>query len=317
MSFQPTFTIPEHTRRQFNDAFIAQVQQTDAKFAGVTNVISDWTAKQYVMRMRDTINWRVDNSRFGIHNAREFEAGFRSGFWQKLEAEPIKFDRVDQKLLDTIALPTGPVLEDMMSGLNRIRDDLFIEAATADSLGGADPYITPTAFPATQVIPVNFIKPLVDVGDNKGLTVWKVLEARRRFQKLYVDMDREEFILGISPDMEMQLLLDAEAASNDAWAKMVLEWFKMRLSGNMEAKLLGIFKVITSNRLSTDADTGIETAVAFAKRAFASSPMSGMESHLDILPKEKHALQVTAYSFWGTFRVFDEMVLEIPCDPAP
>jgi hypothetical protein len=311
------YTIPEHTRRQLEDAFTAKIQQLDAKFAGTTNVASDWTAKQYVKRLRDTIQWRVNNTRFGVHNAREFKAGFRSGFWSNLEAEPIKFDRLDQALLDSIPLPTGPVIDEMSNGLNRLRDDLFIAAATADSLGGAEPHITPMAFPVDQVVPVNFYKPLAALGANKGLTVWKVLEARRRFQKLYVDMDREEFILGISPDMEMQLMLDAEAASNDSWAQMVLKWFEKRLTGDQEAKLLGVFKVVTSNRLQEDSSTGIETAVCFAKRAFLSSPMAGMETHIDILPKDRHAVQVTGYAKWGCFRLFDEMVLEMPCDPSP
>ena len=70
-------------------------------------------------------------------NAVEFEGGFRSGFKQDLEAQPIKFDRKDAKKLDTIALPTGFVLTEMRKGLGRIQDDLFIAAATANALGGA------------------------------------------------------------------------------------------------------------------------------------------------------------------------------------
>lgn len=316
MSFDPTFTIPEHTKRQFHDAFLAAVQQRESKFKPVMNVDPAWTAKQYVKRMRDTIAWRVNNTRFGKTNAEEFEAGFRSGFWQQLEATPKKFDRIDQKLLDSIPLPTGPVIEDMMMGHERIIDDLFIAASTAQSLGGAEPYITPTAFPSEQVIDVGYIKPLVAIGANQGMTPWKILEARRRFLAANIDFDREDMVLAMSSEEEMQLLLSAEAAPNDAWAKVTLAWFEKRLGGDVNAKLMG-FRVVHSERLDVDSNTGVRTCTAFAKRAFCVSPISGIETHIDTLPTERHAIQVTAYAQFGAFRVFDEMVLKIPCDPSP
>ena len=316
MSFGDTFTIPEHTRRQLQDGFEAAIQQREAKFAAVTNIDPMWTAKQYVKRLREAIDWRINNTRFGTTVAEEFEAGFRSGFWQALEATPVKFDRVDQKLLDTIPLPTGPVIEDMMMGLNRIRDDLFIGAATEDALGGAEPYITPQVFPESQKIPVNYTKPQQGLGTNSGLTVWKVLEARRRLKAAHVDFDREEMVLGISSEEETQLILSAEAAPNEAWAKVTLNWFEERLGGNKEAKLMG-FRVVESERLREDPSTGVRTCVAFAKRAFCSAPMNGVKTHIDTLPTQRHAIQVAAYANWGCFRVFDEMVLHIPCDPSP
>ncbi len=316
MSFGTTFTIPEHTKRQFQDSFTAAVQQQEAKFKPVMNIDPAWTAKQYVKRMRDTIAWRVNNTRFGKTNAEEFEAGFRSGFWQQLEATPKKFDRIDQKLLADIPLPTGPVIEDMMMGHERILDDLFITASTADALGGAEPYITPQAYPAGQAIDVGYVKPLVAIGANQGLTPWKVLEARRRFLAAFIDFDREDMVLAISSDEETQLMLSAEAAPNEAWAKVTLNWFEKRLGGDKEAKLMG-FRVVSSERLAVDSGTGVRTCVAFAKRAFCVSPVQGIETHIDILAGERHCVQVTAYAQFGAFRVFDEMVLKIPCDPSP
>ena len=316
MSFGTLFQIPEHTRRQFQDSFTAAIQQQESKFKPVMNIDPEWTAKQYVKRMRDTISWRVNNTRFGATNAEEFEAGFRSGFWSAIEATPKKFDRIDQKLLDSIPLPTGPVIEDMMMGHERIVDDLFIAASTADALGGAEPYITPQSFPSGQAIDVGYIKPLVAIGANQGLTPWKVLEARRRFKAAFIDFDREDMVLAISSEEETQLILSAEAAPNNAWAKVTLEWFKSRLEGNMDAKLMG-FRVVSSERLAQDPNTGIRTCVAFAKRAFCVSPVQGIETHIDVLPTQRHSIQVTAYAQFGAFRVFDEMVIKIPCDPSP
>ena len=319
MSFgNPTsyLTVPDQTKAQLQDTFLAAIQQTEAKFAAATNVDSAWTEQQYVLRMASTQNWQVNNSRFGSTNAQEFTAGFRSGFWQTLEAVPIKFDRGDQKLLANVALPTGRVITDMVSGLNRLKDDLFISAATADAMGGVKPYVTPQPFPTdTNTIPVNYVMPGVTLGANSGMTIWKVLEARRRFLSVFVDFDREDMCLAMSSEEETQLLVQASQAPNAPWAQMVMQWFNARLGGNLEAKLCG-FRVISSERLHVDG-SDIRTCVAFAKRAFCTSPMSGVETKIDILPQERHAVQITGYANWGTFRVFDEMVQKIPCDRSP
>lgn len=311
MSFGTNYTIPEHTRQQFQDAFLAAVQQNDSKFSAVTNIDPAWTAPQYTKRMADTQDWFVNNSRFGKNTAKEFEAGFRSGFKQNLDMRPVKFDRNDQKLLDTIALPTGQVIQDAMAGLNRLRDDLFIDAALADSLGGARPHITPTAFPVGNVVPVNYVKPGTAVGSNSGLHIWKILRAKTKFEKAFVDLDREELVLAISPDDKTNLLLTAEAAPNEAWAKTVLSWFEKYEGGDRMAKLHG-FQVITTTRLNVASN--ITSCLAFAKRAFCWAPISGVETKIDILAESRHAIQVAAYAEFGVFRVFDEMVLELPCD---
>ena len=67
------------------------------------------------------------------------------------------------------------------------------------------------------------------------------------------------------------------------------------MTGSRDSKLLGMFRVIESNRLTEDSGTGIQTALAFCKRGFVSAPLMGMESHVDVLPTDKHAIQITAY----------------------
>lgn len=311
MSFGTNYTIPEHTRQQFQDAFLAAVQQNDSKFSAVTNIDPAWTAPQYTKRMADTQDWFVNNSRFGKNTAKEFEGGFRSGFKQNLDMRPVKFDRNDQKLLDTIALPTGRVLQDAMAGLNRIKDDLFIDAALAPSLGGPRPHITPTNFPASQVVPVNYVKPGTAVGSNSGLHIWKILRAKTLFEKAFVDLDREELVLAISPDDKTNLILSAEAAYSESWAKTVLAWFEKYEGGDRMHKLHG-FQVITTTRLNVASN--ITSCLAFAKRAFCWAPVGGVQTHIDVLAESRHAIQVAAYAEFGVFRVFDEMVLELPCD---
>jgi hypothetical protein len=111
-AFGSSSTITQATRQQFADTFNASIQQTMAKFASVTNVDPSWTAQMRTISQRGTVEWLVNNQRFGKRPAVEFAAGYRTGFAQNLEMIPVKFDRNDKKRLDTIALPTGEVIQD-------------------------------------------------------------------------------------------------------------------------------------------------------------------------------------------------------------
>jgi hypothetical protein len=316
MSFDPTYTIPAHTRRQFQDSFSAQIQQVESRFAVAQNNASDWTAKQYVKRMSGQQTWRVNNGRFGKNLAKEFVAGFRSGFWQTLEMEPVKFDQHDKAKLDTISLPTSDVIRDGKSAFNRLCDDLFLTAALADSLGGEDPYVTPTVFPTANVIPVNYIKAGVAAsGASSGMTIWKILRAKKYYEDLSINLDQEELFLAMSPDDKMNLLLSAEAAPNEAWAKITLDWVMKMETGQKDAKLFGFTPIITT-RLSTATVSSelIESAIAFSRRAFCWCPMMNIETRIEQGSiEDRNMITVGANATHGVFREHDELVLNIKC----
>lgn len=310
MSFAPNYTIPAHTRQQYDDAFNAAIQQEDQRFSSITNVDSRWTADIYTKKQRGLVYWKVNNQRFGKQVAREFEAGNRTGFTDRLTMEPVKFDRTDRARLDTLALPTGPVIQDGMSALNRLRDSLFIASSVADSYGGELPKaITPTVFPSSQVIPVNYVKPGASLGSDSGLHIWKVLRAKNFFRKLGIDLSREELVLAVGYDQPEQLMLSAEAASNEAWAKLTLEWYAKWQTNPME-KLFG-FQVIASGDVTATGST--RNCVAFAKRAFCWKPTGKVETKIEEKGLEdNNQIWVGGYAEFGCFREHDELVLKMP-----
>lgn len=310
MSFDPKQPIPAHVKQQYNDAFNAQIQQQDQRFASITNVDPNWTDTIYTKKQRGLVTWKVNNQRFGKQTAVEFAAGVRTGFTDNLTMDPIKFDRRDRARLGNIALPTGPVIQDSMMALNRLRDALFIKSATADSYGGDLPKaVTPTAFPSSQIIPVNYVKPGTSPGSNSGLTIWKVLRALNFFKKLGIDMSREEFVLAVGYDQPEQLLLSAEAAPNEAWAKITLDWYAKYQTDPM-AKLFG-FQVITSGDVTATGST--RNCVAFAKRAFCWKPQGAVETKIEEKGLEDNSeVWVGGYADMGVFREHDELVLKVP-----
>lgn len=311
MSFEPNQTIPQHTRQQFSDAFNAAIQQENSKFASITNIDPEWTAQTYTKRQRGKVEWLVNNQRFGKRPAVEFAAGFRTGFANNLEMIPVKFDRNDKKRLDTIALPTGPVIQDAMYGLNRLRDQLFIEAAVASSYGGEFPHVTPAAFPTGQVVPVNYVKPGAALGSNSGATSWKLRRAKRIFELLNVDLDREELIFACGPDQIDQIILEAEAAANEAWAKVTLDWYSKFEGGDRTAKLMG-FTVTPTTQLPSA--SSVRSCVAFCKRAFCWKPMGAVETKIEEGSiEDRNQIVVGGYADMGVFREHDELVIKIPC----
>jgi hypothetical protein len=275
-----------------------------------------WTSKEKVYRDLSANTWRRDDSRFGSTVARESAASFRKAFKKKIVAEPIKFDQWDEALLDNIVLPKSEEMQAMMYGYERALDDLFIEACSEDAYGGPEPYTTAVPFPASQIIAVNAVKPGATAGANLGMTIWKILLAKQRFENLNLNLDREEVCLAMSPDEKLDLALVIESSPNDVWAQMIADWFKQDAAGNSQAKLLGLFKVITTTRLPLPT-TDIRTCYAFCRSAFITSPASEVRSSMDRIPTENNMLLIQGSAMVGIGRRYDERIIAIPCDRSP
>lgn len=289
-----------------------ELQQRNQKFASAGRLESGWSAKEFVWTDLDTIEaLETTGQRFGDSNPQDLGGGKRKGYQRNFDVG-VKRDQWDQKWLDASALPDSDVIMNMRAGLNRKLDDVFIEAAAADALTGADPYNTPLALPATSKVPVNYI--LGGTGSNSGLTPYKILEATKRFEAAEVDLDTEELYLAITPQQKLDLVAFVVAAGNDVWAKVVGSWLSDREQGKI-TKLMG-YNVIMSNRLTKVTSTDVRTCVAFTKSAFKVSPIT-QRLEIDKLPTKRHALQIMSYVAFGAVRVKDEKTQLIYCDESP
>lgn len=316
MSFSDTtYNIPEHYPRQLADTFAHAIQQTESRFKTAGVLDSSWTAKEKIYRDLSKNTWLRDDSRFGDTVARETAASFRKGWKKKIVAEPIKFADWDRELLDSIVLPTSEEQQALRYGYERAVDDLFLEACTEDAYGGEEPYTTAIPFPASQQLAVNETKSGPS-GANLGLTPWKLLRAKKRFEDLDINLDREEVCLAIRPQQELELLTYVEAATNDVWAAMIADWYKQYSAGNNNAKLFGMFKVIKSTRLAVPA-TDIVTCFAFCRSAFIMSPASEVKVSLDRVPTQRNMLLLQGSAMVGVSRRYDERIIQIPCDQSP
>jgi hypothetical protein len=291
-----------HFREQVKDAFEAAIQQETSKFADAGMVDSEWTADQIVFRTGIPVSFvETTGQRGGLTQRGEYSAGFRSGFVRDFECG-LQFDRNDSRKLYTANLPTSEVQADMRRAWMRKQDDVFIEAAMAQALGGPKPYITAQALPAFMTIPVDWAKTAINAGVNSALTIWKIQEAKRRMRINDVDLDSEMLCLAISPDMEIAWMTHAENAKNDTFAKIVATYLE-----NPSKGILGC-KVIVTNKLTrSSTSTSIQQALIFTKRAFKVNAPS-YEIKIDELPGERHATSLVAYAKVGVVRRWDELV---------
>ena len=289
-----------HFREQVKDAFEVAIQQEVSKFSDAGMVDSEWKADQIVFRTGALVKFtETTGQRGGLTQRGEYQAGFRSGFVRDFECG-LQFDRNDARKLFTANLPTSEVQADMRRAWNRQMDDVFIDASMAQALGGPKPYITAQANPAFMTIPVDWAKTNVNAGVNSAATIWKIQEAKRRMRRNDVDLDTEEIVLAISPDMEMLWLSYSQTAPNEVFAKMIAGYFE-----NPGKGILGC-RVIVSNKLAVNASLHQQMLI-FTKRAFkVNSPT--YEIKIDELPTERHAISLVAYAKTGVVRRWDELV---------
>lgn len=307
-----SLTIPQHFRRKFSSVWSSVLQQRTQKFKDAGRLEADWTSKEFVWHDLDKIEaTESTGQRFGDSNPQDISGGIRKGYQRQFDVG-IKRDMWDQKFLDSWALPDGDIIENMKAGLNRKLDDVWIDAALADSLGGADPYITPIALPNSSKVPVNYV--IGGTGSNTGLTPYKILEAINRLATAEVDLDQEEVFLAMRPRQRLDLVSFVAAAPNDVWASIVGDWLKQSATGK-PAKLMGV-NVIESNRIPVDAATDIASLVLFTKSAFKVSPLT-QRLEMDIIPQKRHMLQIMSYVSWGALRTNDAKVQVIYADQSP
>jgi hypothetical protein len=298
--------IPDHIRAQFSDQWGIQIQQLDAKLAGVMTVEPGWTAKDYYFDDVEKIDWAEETGRHEDTNPTEVDLSKIRGTKRYLKVAKI-FGRRDAEWLDRIGRPDSEVMTAMKAGFMRALDDRCVAAAAEQKYAGPENAQTLISFPAGNVVAQDFV--LSGAAANSGLTVPKLFEVERLARVADVDFDSEEFYLAIGPKQIQDMVAHVTAAGNDIYAKMLADWLN-----NRSSKLLGIFNVIVSNKLEiVSGSNSYRRCLAFTRRAFAKSP----ETHttaVDTLPGKSHSVQIAAYGDTGVVRRYDNLVYHMLCD---
>ena len=174
------------------------------------------------------------------------------------------FDRELPQLIDsfdelrTIVDPKSQYVENAAMAFGRDWDDAIIAQAFAASTLGVDgaAFTTETFNTGSTVANVG-LQVVSTFGSTaaSGLTVAKVIEARRTFQHYHVDLDSDSLTLVIGSQQEADLLNQVQVVSTEFNDKPVLVDGKVR-------RFLG-FDIVVSERLTVAAN--VRQVIAFAK----------------------------------------------------
>lgn len=302
-------TIPEEYRIGFNTAILQEIQQEDERFAGMATLYPDWTDAQYTFTEIGKQDWVENNARFGVTNPDEVLFDNRSGFKRKVEKE-VTWDKWDESFFRSLGSLESPVMKAVNSGRARIRDQKFIDALTASSIGGDFPYDSTTlAFPSANIIPVGDIPLGINAGGttNLGLTPGKIYSAIRKMEEANVS-PAMPLVLAMGPRQKQDLTELSETYKTETWASQVLRWVNEG-RGNL-------FGHDVTMLLSTQLDlsgANVRKCVLFAKEAMAISPYE-QQQYVVRRVERKFAALIAQYGLWGVVRLRDEYVYQILCD---
>jgi hypothetical protein len=216
------------------------------------------------------------------------------------------FDR-----LQTIVDPTSEMVRTAASAVGRAWDDSIISAAFGTSQAGTDTgTLTAETFAqaATTATGSSTGLTIADTFGNSsttiGLTVAKLIEARRIFRHLHVDLEAEDLTLVIGSQQEADLLKEVQVVSTEFNDRPVL------VDGRLQ-RFLG-WNIVVSERLSVA--SSIRSCIAMVKSGMILGIWQDLFNDVCI----RHDLssqpyQVYTKAMFGASRLEPGRVLKINC----
>lgn len=214
-----------------------------------------------------------------------------------------KWDEDDEINLENIALPNSDEVMEFSMAENRTKDDVIIAALGATRYIGENGTDT-DALPGAQQVAVNYV--FSGTAVNSGITVPKLREAVRKLNAAEVPDEGRYFVHG-SRQLD-DLLATVETTSRDYSDLMALKDGKIK-------HFLGL-EFIRSERMPYNSSSDYRTNYVFQKQGVKFAEMA-RSVRFDILPQQRHALQLRGVSRMGAVRTENERVVSIVCDESP
>lgn len=205
-------------------------------------------------------------------------------------------------LLKTIVDPKSAYVENASAAVGRAWDDCLIAAAFADAKTGVDQagFVTETFDTTNFRIAETFGAGATSV----GLTVAKLIEARRIFRHYHVDLDVDPITLVCGSTQESDLYKQVQVVSTEFNDKPVL------VDGKV-TRFLG-FDIVYSERLAVTSNK--RQVIAFAKSGMYLGIWKDMTNNVDIRSDlSGRPYQLLTETSFGATRLQPGKVLQILC----
>jgi len=171
------YDIPTAFRDQFSDSFRDVVQQKDSRLMKTVVVERGLTGiSKEINFIGDLEDEEITGQRFKKVTVSEIEVNGRWYYPREFQAKHFE-SSFDEKKLAPRILGSGQIITAMQRAYLRRCDNIIINALTGNAYVGANGATTPTALPAGQTVPVDFVYTGSDT--DSGLTAPKIIEAIR------------------------------------------------------------------------------------------------------------------------------------------
>lgn len=208
-------------------------------------------------------------------------------------------DEDDAELLGSLPQPDNQIAMNHAIAVNRLKDQLLINAALGTNQTGAQANVA-TPLPASQQVGVQF-----GSTGNSGMTLAKILEA------LYIldsnDVPEMDRVMVYAAKQLYDLLLNVDQVDSVLYNDV-----RALMKGRFD-EFAG-FRWIRTQLLPTVGTPSIRSCIAYQKKFLLLGETKGMNTKIDILPQQSHAIQVRTTYFAGATRMEEAGVVQIACD---
>lgn len=297
--------IPDHYVIQYETNWQMLLQQMDSRLKERTKLVqANGAAVRFnqldatSMTAVTTRNGATTNSDIAMPARWAYPTPYDTSNW---------FDEFDNTFLGSVVLPTSETMQAQAAAYGRTADSVLITAllgnatitnvANTSSGFGLNNTTTTIALPSTQKVAVNY----AGGGNNTGLTIAKLREAKRILDSN--EAPAEDRILVVSAK-EIADLLGTQEVTNQLYNSV-----RALVDGEVDS-FLG-FKVVRTELLPVTSN--VRSCIAYQKQS-AVLVDGGRKTYMDILPMNRHSLQIRSTAVMGATRLLEKGVVEILAD---
>lgn len=300
--------IPDHYVIQYETNWQMLLQQMDSRLKDRTKVVQANGAAVRFNQM-DATSMAAVTSRNGATNNLDIALPARWAYPTPYDTSNW-FDEFDNTFLGSVVLPTSETMQAQAAAYGRTADSVLITAllgnatisntANTSAGFGLNNTTTTIALPNTQKVAVNYVGG-GGTPANTGLTIAKLREAKRILDAN--ETPAEDRILVVSSKEIFDLLGTQEVTSN------LYNSVRALMDGEVDS-FLG-FKVVRTELLPVT--SGVRSCIAYQKQS-AVLVDGGRKTYMDILPQNRHSLQIRSTAVMGATRLLEKGVVEILAD---
>lgn len=296
---EPQGLYPLYTT-QFTTAFELKLQQMGSKLSAHVSEGFHVGKQASPINQIGAIQSRAPAGRYAPMN--RVDADFTRRWVFPLDREiPQLIDSFDE--LKTIADPKSFYVQNASNAAGRDWDDEILTAATRDASLGQD-----AGSLTTETFDTSLFRIASTFGSSAatGLTVAKLIEARRIFRKYHNDIDNDPMVVVIGSQQEADLLKQSQVVSLDYTDRPVLTDGKL-------SRLLG-FNIVVMERVPQTTASSVRGCLAWVKSGLHLGKWLETTNRVSIrndLSSEPYQLY-TKYSY-GATRTQPGKVIQILC----